>query len=220
MDRVTWTQAETERFFSLRENPFISSCKIALLTGQRAGEAYALSWNNVDFEENFIRVVAHYCHKTRKILPSSKTGLTRYIPLSSQAKTYLLSIFTDSSSFVLPRQKVFDNGQQSNEIRRYCRRAKVPELRFHDLRALYASKLLLSGIPMVSVMQILGWTQLSTAQRYLRLSGKEVLGLTSSIIFPIVVEPASLAPQASLDENEARQSLKLPPGEHQISPLP
>ena len=191
MDRVAWTAEETLRFLQYVSNTspyWRSALTLAILTGLRAGELYALRWDEVDLEERLIRVTSAYNHKTRTYNPYPKNRRLRYVPVNDTLEGVLrglMSLPVDTGGYVLPRNWAFDAGVQSKTVGAYCRESGVPVIRFHDLRAIYASTLLKGGVSLIHVMQVCGWSQLSTAQRYLRLSGKEVVGLTDTISFPV-----------------------------------
>lgn len=47
----------------------------------------------------------------------------------------------------------------------------LPEIRFHDLRATWATILLSKGIPATVVMKMGGWKNIKTVEECLRMSG-------------------------------------------------
>lgn len=59
----------------------------------------------------------------------------------------------------------------------------MPEINFHALRACFATQLLRNGVEPARVMRICGWKELSTMQRYIRLSGVDIAGVTDSLKF-------------------------------------
>ena len=186
-DRVVWDMSTLSVFLDgvNTEHPYLAqAARLSLMTGLRAGELYALHLIDVDVGSRMMKIHRSYNHKTKSVQEHTKTGIVRYVPINEQLYNLLSAIGTKNSPYVLPRHPLFDHGNQSNALFAVCCKLGIPAIRWHDLRALYASRLLLSGVSMVGVMQICGWTQLSTAQRYLRLSGKDVVGLTDNVTFP------------------------------------
>ena len=54
----------------------------------------------------------------------------------------------------------------------------LPSIRFHTLRACFATQLIRDSVAPAVVMKICGWKDLKTMQRYIRLAGIEVKGAT------------------------------------------
>ncbi len=54
-------------------------------------------------------------------------------------------------------------------------------MKFHDLRATFITQMLNNGAPLSKVMAIVGHSSLKTTQGYLRLSGKDVEGVTEEL---------------------------------------
>lgn len=58
-----------------------------------------------------------------------------------------------------------------------------PQLKFHTLRACFATQLLADGVEMTKVMKIGGWKDIKTMQIYLRLAGIDEQGATDGLRF-------------------------------------
>ena len=52
---------------------------------------------------------------------------------------------------------------------------------YHSLRASFITHLLRSGVNVVSVQAMVGHQELSTTQRYIRLDGSDLTGLTKTL---------------------------------------
>jgi integrase len=65
----------------------------------------------------------------------------------------------------------------------------VPSIRFHTLRACFATQLISTCVPATVVMKIAGWKDMKTMQRYIRLAGIDETGATEALHF-IPTEPA------------------------------
>ena len=156
---------------------------MALLTGMRNGELYALRWEDVDFEYETIKVERSYNFKISKF-KDTKAGYWRSVPISSELKYLLLEIKNNSrSEFVLPRFSKWKNGEQAKILKLFCKKIDLPQIRFHTLRACFATQLLGAGVEPVKVMKICGWKDLKTLAVYLRLAGIEEKGVTEGLNF-------------------------------------
>ncbi len=61
---------------------------MALMTGMRSGELYALLWSDIDWENKRIKVNKSFTKRTRKIGPT-KSGDWREIPINSELEIML-----------------------------------------------------------------------------------------------------------------------------------
>jgi integrase len=93
---------------------------------------------------------------------------------------------------VLPRFNKWTKGQQARELRAFCRGVGIPSIKFHTLRACFATQLIRSSIAPAVVMKICGWKDLETMQRYIRLAGIETQGATNGLK---IIPDADLAAQ-------------------------
>lgn len=85
------------------------------------------------------------------------------------------------SSFVLPRIDKWDRGEQARELRMFLEGLGLPRIRFHDLRASWATIMLSKGIPPIKVMMMGGWKDLKTMQHYVRKAGVNIKGITDDL---------------------------------------
>jgi site-specific recombinase XerD len=69
----------------------------------------------------------------------------------------------------------------AKEIRAFCEGIGIPSIRFHALRACFATQLIRQGIPAIQIQKICGWKDLETMQRYIRLAGIEISGVTENL---------------------------------------
>ncbi len=64
-----------------------------------------------------------------------------------------------------------------------------PKIKFHALRACFATQLLAKGTPAAIVMNLCGWKDLKTMEFYVRVAGVEEKGATDCLrILPSEVE--------------------------------
>lgn len=154
----------------------------ALLTGMRNGELFALTWDDIDLENKIMVVSKSYNKRTRKT-KSTKSGYRRHIPISSELEILLreLKLKSGGNPFVLPRIRDWGKGYQAQQLRMFCQSLGIPSIKFHTLRACFATQLLRQGIPAVQIQKICGWKDLETMQRYIRMAGIEVTGVTEGL---------------------------------------
>ena len=157
---------------------------LALLTGMRSGELYALKWKKVDFDAQLIYVQDAWTNK-RGFGPT-KARYWRTVPIGGSELEKLLKelkLVTGKTEFVLPRKQEWTDGRQADELRQFCKGIGIPSVRFHTLRACFATQLIKDGVAPAIVMKICGWKDLKTMQRYIRLAGIEVQGATQGLKF-------------------------------------
>lgn len=154
---------------------------MALLTGMRAGELCALRWEDVDLENKLI----HVRRSSNKRLGQEGPTKGRYwrdVPVSTELETLLLELRAyQQGVHVLPRIRELLTGEQAQILRDFCKGVGLPSVRFHTLRACFATQLLGANVAVPTVMRIGGWKSLKTMQRYIRLSGVEVQGATEGL---------------------------------------
>lgn len=94
-------------------------------------------------------------------VPTSKNGRPRLVPLPPEARAIPVPI-----------------GLTVDELRkgwdRARARAKLPAVRFHDLRHTYASWLVQSGAPLTAVRDLLGHSHLAVTSRYAHLATRDL----------------------------------------------
>ena len=98
--------------------------ELAIETAMRKGELLSLQWCNIDFE------------KSVALLPQTKNGTPRWVPLSPRASEILLSLEKTD-------ERIFPIGPDAlrHGWDRLCQKAEIEGLRFHDLRHEAVSRL-------------------------------------------------------------------------------
>ena len=144
---------------------------LALYSGLRNGELYALRWENVDVERGYIFVRESWNNKSG--FKCTKSGDERKVPIVDELRLFLdrLRIKTGGTGFVLPRLKDWDRGEQARKLRTFLLGLGLPQIRFHDLRASFATLLLEAGEPPAKVMLVGGWKDMKTMMIYMRKAG-------------------------------------------------
>ncbi|WFP48490.1 site-specific integrase [Methylomonas sp. EFPC3] len=132
--------------------------QLAVETGMRRSELLGMTWENVDTAK---RVV---------LLPDTKNGDSREVPLSSRALEVLNSVGvkTEGPVFTTKPDSV------SQAFSRACKRANLKDLRFHDLRHEATSRLFEKGLNTMEVSAITGHKTLSMLKRYTHLKASDL----------------------------------------------
>jgi integrase len=130
---------------------------LAVDTALRAGEIFKLEWKDVDLDAGVITVIKE----------NAKTQRTRKVGMTPRVKAELEQIRR-------PCGKVFAVASVNRSFPTACRRAKVKDLVFHDLRHTATTRMIRAGIPHTEVMKITGHTQIKTFLRYLNLGDQTV----------------------------------------------
>lgn len=186
-----------------QRHPWYQVWVAAVLTGCRSGELHELRRSDLDtvsreeaIEEDkkpfdkrrygFIRVRKSWNARSKQAGPT-KAGYWRTVPVSSEFYWFLVhdcGIETmKPDAYLLPRHWEWDQGLQAAVLRGFCQANNLPSVRFHTLRACFATQLISSGIPATVVMKICGWRDMKTMQRYIRLAGIDESGATEILRF-------------------------------------
>ena len=167
-----------------RNHPWYPIWAVALLTGMRNGELFALKWSDVDLEKGLITVQRSYNKRTKEF-KSTKAGYWRTVPISEELKHLLLNLHgsgaSSCSDFLLPRLDLWGQGAQARVLREFSNSVGLSLVKFHTLRACFATQLISSGVEPIKVMKICGWMDLKTMGRYVRLAGVEESGVTECL---------------------------------------
>ncbi len=188
-----------------RMHPWYPVWAATVLTGCRNGEVMGLRKCDIDLvspeeaerqmkippeKRNFglIRLVRAWNSRMHKIGPL-KGRYWRNVPVSSELYWILRDQMNqnngsdDFGQYALPRFPEWRDGEQAQVLRTFCREIGIPPIRFHTLRACFATHLISRGVPSTVVMKICGWRDLKTAERYIRLAGVDERGATEGLGF-------------------------------------
>jgi integrase len=172
----------------IRRSPWAPIYEFASHTGMRDAELRGLEKNCVDMNNDLIYVLKTQASgkegqdaKGNAFFKPTKSRVDRVIPISPPLKELLKELMLTESNFVLPRLKAWMQGEQSKQLKAFLREIDLPEIRFHDLRASWCTLMLSKGVPAVYVMQIGGWKEMKTMDRYIRMAGVEVKGKTDCL---------------------------------------
>lgn len=154
---------------------------VALYTGMRNGEMYALTWDKINLEQRQILVNCSWSSKDG--YKSTKSGDDRIVEIPKPLLPLLteLKLQSGGNSFVLPRLSKWDKGEQARELRFLLKAIGLPEIRFHDLRASWATLLLGKGVAPSKVMSMGGWKDMDTMMIYMRKAGINIKDATACL---------------------------------------
>ena len=136
----------------------------ALDTGMRRGELFKLTWSDVDFKSNLIRVRA----------TTTKTEKARAVGMTPRVREELLALRNDAPK----KDSGIVFGIKDTVKRAFAsalREAKIDDLHFHDLRHTYVTRSIRAGVPAAEVMKTSGHTQHVTFARYLNIGAEATL---------------------------------------------
>jgi integrase len=154
----------------------------ALYTGMRSGEMFALTWDKVNLDLRQIKVDCAWNNKDG--FKSTKSGDDRMVEISPALLPILKELKLKQggdSHFVLPRLEKWEKGEQARELRMFLTGMNLPAIRFHDLRATWATIMLGRGIEPIKVMFMGGWKDMKTMMIYMRKAGIEIRGITDNL---------------------------------------
>ena len=154
---------------------------MALYTGMRSGELYALTWDKVNLDGRKILVDSSWNSKDG--FKDTKSGDDRIVEIAPNLLHIMkeLKLRNLNPPFVLPRIDKWDKGRQADDLRMFLEGVGLPRIRFHDLRATWATIMLSKGIAPIKVMAMGGWKDLKTMQFYIRKAGVDVAGIADSL---------------------------------------
>ncbi|MGE4348845.1 MAG: tyrosine-type recombinase/integrase [Candidatus Berkiella sp.] len=159
-----------ELLTDLSQQPFVDYLKplvlLSLNTGARQGELFRLYWSDIDFDRRSLALVMRGKRKSH----------TRHIPLNKEAFQTLqawrsIRPMTDKLVFSSKNGEKMDNVQTSWENVR--KEARLENFRWHDMRHHFASRLVMNGVPLNTVRELLGHTNLEMTLRYAHLAPEQ-----------------------------------------------
>lgn len=146
---------EMERIISYlkdKDPDFHDIVVFALETGCRRKEIANLSFNDVDFQTGYIRILG-------------KGGKERFIPITNRVRGVLTLRFQKN------KNKVFPDWHPDTITHKWQKTMKALELkyRFHDIRHTTASWLAMQGTPLQFIQELLGHSSVQVTQIYAHL---------------------------------------------------
>jgi integrase len=144
----------------------------AAMTGLRQGELLALRWCDVDWPAQKIRVRRNYV-RGKFGTPKSKRS-SRAVPMADQVggeldKLYQSSAYRSDEHLVFGHPHTGKPLERSQVLKRFkaaLRAAAVREVRFHDLRHTFGTRMAAAGVPMRTLQEWMGHRDIKTTQIY------------------------------------------------------
>jgi integrase len=156
--RNRWiTAAEEDRLVGAAAKHLKPLIRFAVDTGGRLSELLGLDWRYVDLASRRVTFV------------ETKNGEDRTVRLCERAVVTLRELGPKESGPVFTYR-----GKAMGEIKSSYQRARklagLEDVRFHDLRHTFASRLVQGGVPLYEVMHLTGHKSLTMVQRYSHLA--------------------------------------------------
>ena len=144
----------------------------AAVTGMRQGELLALRWRDIDWAARRIRVRRNYVRGNWGA-PKTRRG-SRAVPLADRLAVELEHHFQrsayradDDLVFAHPALgTVLDHSDLVRRFKRSLRAAGVREVRFHDLRHTFGTRMAAAGVPLRTLQEWLGHRDFTTTLVY------------------------------------------------------
>ncbi|MDO4775432.1 MAG: tyrosine-type recombinase/integrase [Aerococcaceae bacterium] len=176
---------------SMTTKKWLTFFRLLAFTGIRRGEALALTWNDINFNNSTISINKTLAHgeKRKLIIQSPKSKASkRVISLDTQTIDLLKEWRTEQAKIMLqfgyntlrPKQLIFskfetntflDLSTPRNALSRICVKHNLPMINIHGFRYTHCSLLLDAGVPMHEVKERLGHSDIKmTMNVYARVS--------------------------------------------------
>jgi integrase len=155
---------------ALRDDPmWLALYRLVLSTGMRPGEVRALIWSDIDFVAGRVRIARTISEDAQGHIvvgTSTKSGTTRYVPLTAGPRAALLGwqavqprrSINPSIDWIFPggRDKPLARTTWVNRHTRLIAETGVPAITFHGLRHTSGSLEMAAGTPLKVVSERLG----------------------------------------------------------------
>lgn len=139
--------------------------KFALNTGMRRGEIFNLQWKDIDFNNNLIWIQSGM----------QKNDELSSIPINQTVRNLLKSI---PRRLDIPYVFYSKKGGKVNTVKTAfnaaCRRAKIHDFRFHDLRHDFASTLVQKKVPIKQIQELMRHKSIEMTLKYAHVTPKDL----------------------------------------------
>ena len=136
---------------------------LIMFTGCRCGEALALQYKDVDFNQSVIHITKGVVHVgNRPVLQAPKTkNSVRDVPLLPQLRDRLLELNLKADDYIVSGEYPLTKSALCKRWNKYCK-SKDISIDRHSIRHQYATMLYEAGIDPKSAQELLGHAQIST----------------------------------------------------------
>jgi integrase len=155
------TKAINQTFYRLR-----LLVLIALTTGMRIAEIFALKWSDILHRESLIAVRSKL-----------KGGKIRYVPMTPELATEIQrspAVIGEDHIFPPKRGATGERQRVEGSFETVLELAGIREFRFHDLRHTFASWYMMNGGDLYELAKILGHSNIKMTERYAKLAKKHI----------------------------------------------
>ncbi len=125
-----------------------------IYTGCRKGEALNLKWDDVDMQNDVIAI------------KGTKTKYDRYIPISKPLKELLSGIEKKQDCLYVFNKNGAKLGDFKKSFHTACKNAGFKDMHIHDLRHIFASKMVKDGVSLYITGELLGHRTTQMTKRY------------------------------------------------------
>ena len=192
-----YTLDEFKKFIS-NENDIKFKCLYETLyyCGLRKGEARALTWNDIDFEnkelrvnKNVVQIEGENSYKYMITTPKTKSSI-RILPISDTLLNHFKILLERDKHvygfkknwFVFGDDRPITNFQVRNRKNKLCKQAELKQIRIHDFRHSCASLLINNGANITIVAKYLGHTKIDeTLNTYSHMFKNKLNDIVSTI---------------------------------------
>lgn len=132
---------------------------LAIHTGMRRDEQWGLRWQDIDLDNSLAAI-------------RGKGERPEYVRLNGTAKNALIKLneISNGSPFVSPDKRRADQGDFRRWFEDACVAAKVDGCCWHTMRHTFVSRLVMSGVDIVTVQKLARHRSIQTTLRYAHLS--------------------------------------------------
>ena len=146
--------------------------RAAAMTGMRQGELLALRWRDIDWPARRVRIRRNFV-RGEFGTPKSKRS-SRSVPLADRLARELdllhqLTLFPHDDELVFAHPHTGRPIDRSKLLKRFkaaLKRAGVREVRFHDLRHTFGTRMAAQGVPMRALQEMMGHRDFKTTLIY------------------------------------------------------
>jgi integrase len=151
----TLSDADIEKLIAGATNKLTRDIITFLIyTGCRKGEALNLKWDDVDLQNDVIAI------------KGTKTKYDRYVPISKPLKVLLSGIEKHQNCLYVFNKNGAKLGDFKKSFHTACKNAGFKDMHIHDLRHVFASKMVKDGVSLFITGELLGHRTTQMTKRY------------------------------------------------------
>lgn len=163
-ERGFLTQNDIQLFLNHAEGVWYDMAFTALRTGLRLGELIGLRWCDIDFHKSTLTVKRSI---VRNVEGPPKNYKSRVIPMSNDLID-VLNKMDHNTKYVFESRKGYplSTNNCSRQIKKICELANIKNIGWHTLRHTFATLLASSNVPIISIKELMGHSDIKTTMRY------------------------------------------------------